>query len=254
MTAPRPLRAALIAAVLLAVPTGRAEAFIAAVYSLKQVMNESTHILVGEIAQVDPKGRTAVMVARGALKGDLERRRVNMNIALGPGHHAAYVMPRLSVGAPAIVFYRRKGKQIASVAHAGVRQLSPAYGAGFADLDNDGDLDLAVNLATKVVVAYNNMPRAPKRRAVSIRVQSSGGRIGAVVRALGPGGRVLGLRELNGAEGCGGQACPVAHCAVPLGTCRITVALSDGRAAARYVTVRADETPLELRFGETEFR
>jgi hypothetical protein len=121
---------------------------------------------------------------------------------------------------------------------AGVRGLSPCYGAGFADLDDDGDLDLAVNGQDRVVVAYNEMPRAKGYLPATVRVQARVRGVGAVARALDEQGRLLALRELNGAESCGGQAAPVAHFALPLRPCRISVALSDGRLAQK--TVRPD--------------
>jgi hypothetical protein len=75
---------------------------------------------------------------------------------------------------------------------------------------------------------------------------------GAVVRALEASGRPLGRRELNGAEGYGGQSCPVANFALPEGKCVISVCLSDGRAAFKTVEVGAKHA--KATFTEEDFQ
>jgi len=136
----------------------------------------------------------------------------------------------------------------------GVEGLSPAYGAAFADVDGDGDLDLTVNLSDKIAVAYNQMPPPKARRAVTVSVQARRGVVGAAVRALDGRGRLLALRQLNGAEGPGGQAGPAAHLYLPLGTCRVFAALTDGRVAEKRLTVEAATRHLKLGIGSEEFK
>ena len=136
----------------------------------------------------------------------------------------------------------------------GVEKLSPAWGAAFADVDGDGDLDLVANLSGKVVVAYNDLARPRDRRLVTVHVQARRGLIGAVVRVLDEGGRLLGLRELNGGESCGGQACPVGHFSLPRRPCRLSVALSDGRVAQRSLPVEAKREHLTVRLAEADFK
>ena len=145
-----------------------------------------------------------------------------------------------------------KGKFKDATVAAGLGRLTPAFAASFADVDGDGDLDLMVTLDRKAVLAFNHLDRAADRGALTVRVEAKKGLVGAVVRALDPKGRPLGLRELNGAESCGGQACPVAHFGLPLGPCRVSVALSDGRVAQKTVSVQAQGTTLSL--GEDQFR
>jgi len=135
---------------------------------------------------------------------------------------------------------------------AGVRDLAPAYAAGLADLDDDGDLDLAVNLADRVVVAFNDFPRPKDHAPLTVRVHARRGLVGAVVRAFDVRGRPLGLRELSLPQGPGGQAPPIAHFALPLGTCRVSVCLSDGRAARKSVTIGAKAAT--IRFHEGDFK
>jgi len=134
----------------------------------------------------------------------------------------------------------------------GVRQISPAYGASLADVDADGDLDLVVNLPDRAILCYNEMARAKGFGPVTVGMQVRRGLVGAVVRATGPDGRLRGLRELSGAESCGGQTAPVAHFGLPIGKCTMTVCLSDGRAAGKTVTVKRQHT--RITFRENEFK
>ena len=96
-----------------------ARALIERLYSIDEVLKECTQVLVGRITKVNGKGRTAVVTIDRALKGEAEYKLINMNISLGPAHHAKYMMERLRSNQPAIVFYKREGKEIASLVHAG---------------------------------------------------------------------------------------------------------------------------------------
>jgi len=137
---------------------------------------------------------------------------------------------------------------------AGVTALRNVQAASFADLDNDGDLDIAANLSDSIVVAFNQAPRGKTRRPLSVHLRSRRGRIGAVVRVLGERMGILGLRELNGAENRGGQACGAANLFVPPGVCKVYAALSDGRLAARTLTVDAAAKHIKVTFEESDFR
>ena len=145
-----------------------------------------------------------------------------------------------------------KGKFTDISEAAGVRALSPAYAAGFADVDADGDLDLVVNLADRIVVAFNELPRPPRCAPLSVRVHVRKGLIGAVVRVLDERRRLRGLRELCRAEGCGGQSCPVAHFGLRAGNYQLSVCLSDGRVARKPIALGAK--PAAVVFHESEFK
>ena len=129
----------------------------------------------------------------------------------------------------------------------GLSGVGPSFGASFADADGDGDLDLAVNQESKVTVALNELERRDDHGVVLVRVRARRGVVGSVVRALDERGRPAGLRELNGAEGAGGQAAPVAHLALPRGEASISVYLSDGRVALRKIRVDGAKVVLTLR-------
>jgi len=147
-----------------------------------------------------------------------------------------------------------KGKFRDASAQAGVTTLKGAYAASFADLDNDGDLDIAVNLSDSILVTFNQAPRLKTHRPLSVRLHSRKGSIGATIRVLGERMEILGLRELNGAENCGGQAWGAAHLFVRPGLCRVYAALSDGRLASRTVTVDAGAKHVKVTFEESDFR
>lgn len=145
-----------------------------------------------------------------------------------------------------------KGRFTDVSAETGVEDLAPAFGALFADVDGDGDLDLVVNQPGRIVVASNDMPRPKGCGVVTVRVQARKGLVGATVRALDEKGRPLGLRELSGADGPGGQASPVAHFALPVGKARLSVCLSDGRVAQRTIAVQPTHSPVTFR--EADFK
>ena len=135
---------------------------------------------------------------------------------------------------------------------AGLGELTPAYGASFADIDDDGDLDLAVNLEGRVVLATNNMPRKSDHGPLTVNVQTRKGLVGSVLRVFDQKGRPLGMRELNGAESCGGQTSPIGHFGLPAGPCRVSVCMSDGRVAQKTITIKPSGTSLALR--EQDFK
>ena len=144
-----------------------------------------------------------------------------------------------------------KGEFTSPGAVPGLEGMEPAFAASFADVDDDGDLDLALNLERRVLVLENRLAKVPGRAPLRVRLHVRKGIIGSVVRVLDEENALLGMRELNGAEGCGGQSSPVAHVAVPVGTCSITAVLSDGRVAQKKIEVPPEGAFVTL--SEAEF-
>lgn len=126
------------------------------------------------------------------------------------------------------------------------------WAASLADADGDGDLDLAMNAEDRVTVATNEMSRPMDRLPLLVDMSVRKGLVGAVVRAYDEKDRLLGMQALDGADGCGGQVCPIAHFSLPLGRCTISVCLSDGRVARKTVEVRPDA--VKVVFDDGEFK
>jgi len=122
-----------------------------------------------------------------------------------------------------------------------------ALAASFADTDDDGDLDLVLNCEKKAVVLLNDLDRAPGCGSLAVSLGVKKGAIGAIARVTGPNDRPAGLRELNGAEGWGGQAAPIAHFGLPAGKYKIAVCLTDGRVAQKALTIEPKGARVALR-------
>jgi len=137
-------------------------------------------------------------------------------------------------------------------AYASLPRDAVAFAASFADTDDDGDLDLVLNLEKRAVVLANELDRAPGCGALAVALGVARGAIGAVVRVTDAKDRPVGLRELGSAQGCGGQAPPVAHLALPVGSYRISVCLTDGRVAQKAVTI--EPTGLKLTLRDADFK
>jgi len=133
---------------------------------------------------------------------------------------------------------------------AGLDKLGPAFAASFADADDDGDLDLMVNLDRKAVLAINEMDPDPRHAFLKVKVMASKGLIGATVRVADEKDKPLGLRQVAGVESGGAQASPIAHFGVPVGKCHVSVCLTDGRVAQKLLTIPASGANLALRDGD----
>ncbi len=134
----------------------------------------------------------------------------------------------------------------------GLHVVGRAHAASFADVDADGDLDLAVSLDASVAIYRNGVRKAPRRSGLEIRLHVLRGRIGSTIRVLDDEGNLLGLRQLSGADGCGGQQAPLAHVAVAEGRCRISVVLGDGRFGEKSVDAKGRHTAVTFREADFE--
>ncbi|HPD17676.1 MAG TPA: VCBS repeat-containing protein [Planctomycetota bacterium] len=140
-----------------------------------------------------------------------------------------------------------------ATAAAGLDQLPPALAASFADTDEDGDLDLVLNGEKKALVLLNDLELAPGCGSLAVSLAVATGSVGAVVRVADPQGRPLGLRELNGAEGLGGQAAPEAHFGLKAAKVHLSVCLTDGRVAQKTLEI-APGKALRLTLDATAFK
>jgi len=98
---------------------GTAPAYIERMYSLQEVLNESNHVVVGKIESVNPEKQLATATIERALKGQVQIARVQMLIGITAPEQARYVFQRLEVGAPFLLFIKRDGNNIVSLAHTG---------------------------------------------------------------------------------------------------------------------------------------
>jgi hypothetical protein len=88
-------------------------------YSLKEVLDECTDILAGTIEKVDRGNCIAVARIDRALKGTKEYASVQMNLGAGQAIEGRYIAELLQEGDAFVLFYSRKGDEIASLGHAG---------------------------------------------------------------------------------------------------------------------------------------
>ena len=106
-------------ALLALLASSRALAYIEAIYPLEQVINESTHVVVGKIEAVNKEKRAVIAIVDRALKGRVEIARVQMNLGIAATDQALYTLSRLQPGSPCIFYYRRAENNILCCAHLG---------------------------------------------------------------------------------------------------------------------------------------
>ena len=117
--ASRFLSAFVLVATVFACGARRAEAYIERLYSLEEVLKESSNVILGRIEKIDRTKKRAIVTIERALKGPLEYRRVQVNLDPGPAQHTKYLLERWREGAPFLLFYHRNGQEIASCGHCG---------------------------------------------------------------------------------------------------------------------------------------
>ena len=79
-----------------------------------------------------------------------------------------------------------------------------------------------------------------KRTPTVLTLTGKSGVIGSQVRVLAEGGKRIGMREISGGDGRGGQQGPQAHFALAPGKYRIEVRYSSGATKGHDITVGAD--------------
>ncbi|MGD0088351.1 MAG: FG-GAP-like repeat-containing protein [Planctomycetota bacterium] len=101
----KPVVAVLALSLLTGLIAAPASAFVEALYSLKQVMDESYAIVEAEIASVDQKERLACATVKGVIKGKCPFKQLKLNIGVGQAWFPEVLLKRLKVGEPVLFFW-----------------------------------------------------------------------------------------------------------------------------------------------------
>jgi hypothetical protein len=113
-----------------------------------------------------------------------------------------------------------------------------------ADVNNDGVLDVVFNNEGQdSVILLGNPEFAARRPAVTLAVRAKTGAVGSKVQVKDRSGKVLASQQVSGGDGRGGQSPASARFALPPGTYRVEVQLSNGERRGREITV-AVGTPM----------
>ncbi len=126
--------------------------------------------------------------------------------------------------------FRNTGTAFVDVTPVAIRKLQADHGVQWADVDGDGDLDLALTGSRTDgmhLVMRNMLPAASASRGLHVRVVDGKGRAtraGAEVRAYAAGTtRVIGSRLVDSGSGYDAQSDMPVHFGVPPGVSRVDV-------------------------------
>ena len=139
--------------------------------------------------------------------------------------------------------FRNTGSTFVDVTPTPIRRLQADHGVQWADVDADGDLDLALTGSRTDgthVVMRNMLPAADAARGLHIRVVDAKGRAtraGAEVRVYAAGTtRLLGMGLVDGGSGYDSQNDLPVHVGVPAGVWRVDVQVIMPRGGTRTPT------------------
>ncbi len=146
--------------------------------------------------------------------------------------------------------FRNTGSAFADVTPPSIRKLQADHGVAWADVDGDGDLDLALTGSRadgNHLVMRNMLPAADAARGLHVRVVDGKGhatRAGAEVRVFAAGGRTLiGARLVDSGSGYDAQNDMPVHIGVPSGVAKVDVQVIVPRNGARTATWQRGVTP-----------
>jgi hypothetical protein len=139
--------------------------------------------------------------------------------------------------------FRNTGTAMEDVTPPELRHLQADHGVQWADVDGDGDLDLALTGSRPDgmhLVMRNLLPEADARRALQVRALDRSGHAtlaGAEVRVFASGTtRLLGARLVDAGSGYDAQNDMPVHVGLPAGVARVDVQLIVPRAGVRTPT------------------
>ncbi|MGE0812277.1 MAG: CRTAC1 family protein [Vicinamibacterales bacterium] len=136
--------------------------------------------------------------------------------------------------------FRNTGTAFVDVTPPSLRALQADHGVQWADVDGDGDLDLALTGSRPDgmhLVLRNDLSATEAGRGLHVRVEDAAGRstlAGAEVRVFAAGSsRLLGARLVDAGSGYDAQSDLPVHVGVPAGVARVDVQLVVPRGGAR---------------------
>ncbi len=96
-----------------------AEGYIAKRYTIRQIVAESTNVVLGTVTEVNVKRRTAKVKVEENLKGtsEFQEIRIRFDVYKGEADHRDEIIHFLKEDEPIIVFYLKSGGRIDSLAH-----------------------------------------------------------------------------------------------------------------------------------------
>ena len=136
--------------------------------------------------------------------------------------------------------FRNTGSEFVDATPPNIRALQADHGVQWADVDGDGDLDLALTGSRTDgmhAVLRNLLPAGDARRGLHVRVLDGNGHAtlaGAEVRAFAAGTtRLIGARLVDAGSGYDAQNDMPVHFGIPAGTARVDVQVIVPRRGAR---------------------
>ena len=136
--------------------------------------------------------------------------------------------------------FRNTGTGFVDVTPPNLRALQADHGVQWADVDGDGDLDLALTGSRRDgmhLVLRNQLPAADARRSLQVRALDAAGHAtlaGAEVRVFAAGSsRLVGARLVDGGSGYDAQSDMPVHVGIPAGISRVDVQLIVPRGGRR---------------------
>ncbi len=136
--------------------------------------------------------------------------------------------------------FRNSGDRFEDVTPPNIRALQADHGVQWADVDGDGDLDLALTGSRPDGMHFimrNLLPAADAARSVQVRVLDAKGHAtlaGAEVRVFGAGTtRLLGARLVDAGSGYDAQSDMPVHVGIPAGVSKVDIQVIVPRGGAR---------------------